>query len=87
MSNSDINAMTTGFTTPWKDYTSSELDRFDLGDQVLFVARDRTCAFVGPHHGASCRVHHADDRELNDIWRKHRLVALLPVFRSIQSAH
>jgi hypothetical protein len=75
--------MMTGFNTPWKAYTSSELDRFDVDDQIVFVARDRTCAFVANRHEGNTREpHQADERELQEIWMKHRLIALLPVFRS-----
>lgn len=34
------------FHAPWKNYNIFEMDRFELGEQVVYVAQDRTCVFI-----------------------------------------
>ncbi|HEX4054025.1 MAG TPA: hypothetical protein VHX86_07145 [Tepidisphaeraceae bacterium] len=71
------------FHSPWKNYSVFEMDRFELGEQVVYVAQDRTCVFIeGQKQEAD--VHQAREDEIENLWEKHHLVALLPVFQRIQ---
>jgi hypothetical protein len=75
------------FYTPWKNYTVCDLDRFDLGNRVVYVAQDRTCVFVADCYDAAVHTaHRASEQEMQGLWIEYRLVALLPVFRTIHSA-
>jgi hypothetical protein len=75
------------FYTPWKHYTLYDLDRFDLGSRLVYIAQDRTCVFVANRHDGAARApHHASEQELQGLWDEYRLIALLPVFRRIHSA-
>jgi hypothetical protein len=74
------------FVTPWRTYSFNEMDRFDLEGQVAYVAHDRTCVFIELLKQAQAStIHQASQDEIEDLWEKHRLVALLPVFKKIQS--
>jgi hypothetical protein len=74
------------FVTPWRTYSFKEMDRFDLDGQVVYVAHDRTCVFIeGSDQAQAQGIHQAGQKEIEDLWQKHRLVALLPVFKKIQS--
>jgi hypothetical protein len=74
------------FATPWRNYSLNEMDRFDLDGQVIYVAHDRTCVFIEHWDLAqSPTIHQANQYEIDDLWDKHRLVALLPVIKNLQS--
>ena len=71
------------FETPWKQYSVYEMDRFELEDGVVYVAADRTCVFF--EHAKDKSIRLANEDEITHLWDKHRIVALLSVFRSIIS--
>jgi hypothetical protein len=49
-------------------------------------AHDRTCVFIEHWDLAqSPTIHQANQYEIDDLWDKHRLVALLPVIKNLQS--
>jgi hypothetical protein len=75
------------FRTAWKDYSPHEMDRYDLDGEVVYIPRDRSCAFIqgGEEQPAKQEFRQAAEEELMNLWNRHRLVALLPVFRSLQS--
>jgi hypothetical protein len=74
------------FVTPWRTYSCKEMNRFDLDGQVVYVAHDRTCVFIERSNQAQVpTIHQASQDEIESLWEKHRLVALLPVFKKIQS--
>jgi len=75
--------MTGQFETPWKQYSMYEMDRFELNGEVVYIAADRTCVFF--EHGTDKSVRLASEEEITQLWDKHRIVALLSVFRSIIS--
>ena len=70
------------FSTPWKTYHVSEMDRYETGggpqDPVIYVAHDRTCVFVGARGGAA-EAHRAGPEEISRLWDEHGIVALLAV--------
>jgi hypothetical protein len=69
------------FQTRWKIYSIFDLDRYELDGRVIYIPHDRTCVFI--EHGDETRlgVRCAKEDEIDDLWQKHRLVALLPVYR------
>ncbi len=75
------------FHTAWKHYSHYEMDRFELDGQIVYIARDRTCVFIQHEEDAPAKpgFRQAAEEELHHLWDRHRLVALLPVFRNLRS--
>jgi hypothetical protein len=62
------------------------MDRFDLDGQVVYVAHDRTSVFIERLDQAQVlTIHWARQHEIDALWQKHRLVALLAVCKKLQS--
>jgi hypothetical protein len=59
------------------------MDRYELDDEVIYISSDRTCVFVEQGKGKPVRL--ANEQEITDLWDRHRIIALLSVFRSITS--
>lgn len=75
------------FATPWRNYSVNEVDRFDLDGRVVYVTHDRTCVFIERSDQAQVpTIHWANQDEIEELWEKHRLTALLPVLRNNQSS-
>jgi hypothetical protein len=66
------------FATPWRNYGLDEMDRFDLDGEVVYVTHDRTGVFIERLTQAP-PVHLANQDEIDSLWEKYRLVALLRV--------
>jgi hypothetical protein len=83
----EIRQSSFNFHAPWRDYSVFDMDRFELGKEVIYIAHDRTCVFVefgGEQIGRDVR--RADEKEMSDLWERHRLIALLPVFQRMMSS-
>ena len=75
------------FQTPWRNYSVFDMDRYELGKDIIYIAHDRTCVFVEFGGSAVSRdVCLASEDEMSELWEKHRLIAILSVFQRITSS-
>ena len=75
------------FDKPWNQYCDANMDRYetdDPGEPVVFVSRDRTCVFVrSVVPGRRDRILVADAWQIERLWERHRIIALLAVLMKI----
>ena len=75
------------FNTPWKTYDESEFDRHDTGEPAapaIFIAQDRSCVLIettDPNGASTIQI--AEPHQITELWRRHRIAALLSVLRVV----